>query len=129
MLEKDAQVLIVDDHQAMRRTISDIMRLFGYQNLLYAEDGIMALKMLANNPEVRLVMLDWNMPRMTGYECLQKIRAEKTVEELPVLMVTAEAERNQIIAAVQAGANNYVVKPFPPDTLARKLKEIFPQKK
>ncbi|WP_320172082.1 response regulator [Maridesulfovibrio sp.] len=120
-----SSVLIVDDHQSMRRTIADIMRMLGYTNLHFAEDGLNALDKLADTPSIDLILLDWNMPKMTGIEFLQKIRTEHKYKKLPVLMITAEAEQSQVIQAVQAGATNYIVKPFTPATLQRKLKETI----
>ncbi len=118
-------VLIVDDHQAMRRTIADIMRRLGFVNLSYAEDGLMAWDKLQKTP-CELVLLDWNMPQMSGIELLKKIRSsEESFVNVPIMMVTAEAEKELVIEAIQSGATNYIVKPFTPATLERKLQEIF----
>ncbi len=124
-MDTSIPVLIVDDHQAMRRTIADIMRRIGYINISYAEDGLMAWDKLQKS-EFELVLLDWNMPRMTGFELLKKIRgSDEDFVDIPVLMVTAEAEEEQVLAAIQHGVSNYIVKPFTPTTLERKLQEIF----
>lgn len=118
-------VLIVDDHQSMRRTIADIMRKLGYSNLAYAEDGQMAWEKLQEEP-FELILLDWSMPRMTGLELLKRIRTSETdFADIPILMITAEAEQHQVVEAIEAGVTNYIVKPFTPNTLERKLKEIF----
>ncbi len=126
MLSAKDPILIVDDHQPIRRTIADIMRSFGFRNFIYAEDGIMALKRLKEEPKTKLVLLDWNMPRMSGLELLIKMRESEEFKKTPVLMITAEAEKEQVLEAVNHGVNNYIVKPFTPITLQRKLKEIFP---
>lgn len=116
--------LIVDDHRAIRRTVADILRAFGFSMFDYAEDGQKAWKMI-NQSKYDFVILDWNMPNMTGIEVLRKIRASEKYSELPVLMLTAEARQEDVIEAVQAGASNYVVKPFTPDTLIKKIQEIL----
>ncbi|WP_319776963.1 response regulator [Maridesulfovibrio sp.] len=126
MLNTNASVLIVDDHQSMRRTVADIMRMLGYFNIKYAEDGLMALEQLKEHSSTKLVLLDWNMPRMSGLDCLREIRNSPELEKIPVIMVTAEAEQDLVVEAVAAGATNYIVKPFTPATLERKLKEVFP---
>ncbi|NDV26785.1 response regulator [Desulfovibrio sp. JC010] len=125
MLPKSATILIVDDHQAMRRTVADIMRMLGYFNLHYAEDGLMALDKLKENAATELVLLDWNMSRMSGLEFLREIRSIPKYEKLPVIMVTAEAEQELVVEAVSAGVTNYIVKPFTPITLEKKLREVF----
>ncbi|WP_319762513.1 response regulator [Maridesulfovibrio sp.] len=126
MLSTNASILIVDDHQSMRRTVADIMRMLGYFNIHYAEDGIMALAQLQEHSSTELVLLDWNMPRMSGIDCLREIRSSPKFEKLPVIMVTAEAEQELVVEAVSAGVTNYIVKPFTPATLEKKIKEIFP---
>ncbi|NDV23286.1 response regulator [Desulfovibrio sp. JC022] len=126
MLNTQASILIVDDHQAMRRTVADIMRMLGYFNIHYAEDGLMALEQLEEHPSTSLVLLDWNMPRMSGLDFLRKIRTTSEYENLAVIMVTAEAEQELVMEAVAAGVTNYIVKPFTPMTLEKKLKEVFP---
>ncbi len=125
MLSTNASILIVDDHQSMRRTVADIMRMLGYFNIHYA-DGIMALAQLQELSSTELVLLDWNMPRMSGIDCLREIRSSPKFEKLPVIMVTAEAEQELVVEAVSAGVTNYIVKPFTPATLEKKIKEIFP---
>ena len=126
MLQTSANILIVDDHPAMRRTIADIMRMLGYVNMSYAEDGLMALDRLQENTVTDLILLDWNMPRMTGLSFLRRIRSIPEYEKLPVIMITAEAEQQQVVEAVSAGVTTYIVKPFTPITLQRKINEIFP---
>ena len=125
-MDRSMAVLIVDDHQPMRRTIADIMRSLGFDNLFYAEDGQMAWEKMQENA-YDLILLDWNMPRLSGVELLQRIRMaeDEATPPLPVLMVTAEAEREQVVEAIKTGVTNYIVKPFAPATLERKLYEIF----
>jgi len=118
-------VLIVDDQQPMRRTIADIMRSLGFSKLAYAEDGLMAWDKL-NQEEFGVVLLDWSMPRMTGIELLKKIRqSEEKFATIPVLMITAEADQAHVVEAIQSGVTNYIVKPFTPATLDKKLREIL----
>ena len=118
-------VLIVDDYPTMRRTIADVMRRFGFADISFAEDGQMAWEMLQKN-RYGLLLLDWGMPRMTGLELLQRIRAsEGGFADVPVLAVTAEADEKIIVEAVKNGVDNYIVKPFTPETLERKLREVF----
>lgn len=117
-------ILVVDDHQAMRRTIASILRSQGFTNLHFAENGEMAWRVL-QKMNFSIVLLDWNMPRMTGIELLKKIRRDTEFSELPVLMVTAEAEKEQVIDAVLSGATDYIVKPFTPAVLESKVKALL----
>ena len=118
-------VLIVDDYPTMRHTIADVIRKFGFSKISFAEDGQMAWEMLQDHP-FELLLLDWSMPRMTGLELLQRIRAsEREFADIPVLAITAEAEERSIVEAVRHGVTDYIVKPFTPDTLERKLKDIL----
>lgn len=120
------KILIVDDSTAMRMIVKKTLRLAGFEGHTISEvdDGAKALAAIkASKPD--LVLSDWNMPNMTGIELLQAIRAEPKLKSLPVLMVTAENNREQIIAAAQAGVNGYIVKPFTAVTLKEKLDKIF----
>lgn len=123
-VDKNLAVLVVDDHQSMRRTIADILRTFGIRDILYAEDGEQAMQKLAD-AEVDLVLLDWNMPNMSGIELLKVLRGSEEFKTLPVIMVTAEAERDDVVEAVQEGVTDYIVKPFLPDTLRKKILAVF----
>jgi two-component system chemotaxis response regulator CheY len=116
--------LVVDDFSTMRRIVKNLLKELGYANVDEAEDGIQALAKLRSEP-FDFVVSDWNMPNMDGLTMLQNIRADPTLAKLPVLMVTAEAKKENIIAAAQAGANGYVVKPFTAATLDEKLNKIF----
>ncbi|MBB3121606.1 two-component system chemotaxis response regulator CheY [Massilia violacea] len=116
--------LVVDDFSTMRRIVRNLLKELGYANVDEAEDGVMALAKLRAE-QFDFVVSDWNMPNMDGLTMLQNIRADPALAKLPVLMVTAEAKKENIIAAAQAGANGYVVKPFTAATLDEKLNKIF----
>ena len=118
------KILIVDDFSTMRRIIKNLLRDLGYNNTHEADDGNTALPMLKNG-DYQFVVTDWNMPGMTGIELLKAIRADDRYKTLPVLMVTAEAKREQIIEAAQNGVNGYIIKPFTAQTLEEKLGKIF----
>lgn len=119
-------VLIVDDYPTMRHTIADVMRRFGFVDISFAEDGLMAWDMLQSH-RYELLLLDWSMPRMTGLELLQRIRSSnREFASVPVLAITAEAEQRHIVEAVRNGVTDYIVKPFTPATLESKLKRILP---
>ena len=118
------KILIVDDFSTMRRIIKNLLRDLGFNNTQEADDGSTALPMLQKG-EFDFVVTDWNMPGMQGIDLLKAIRADDNLKHIPVLMVTAEAKREQIIAAAQAGVNGYVVKPFTAATLKEKLDKIF----
>lgn len=116
--------LVVDDFSTMRRIVRGLLKELGFLNVDEAEDGVVALARLKSEA-FDFVVSDWNMPNMTGIDMLKQIRADAELKHLPVLMVTAEAKKENIIAAAQAGANGYVVKPFTAVTLDEKLKKIF----
>jgi len=118
------KILIVDDFSTMRRIIKNLLRDLGFSNTLEADDGKTALPLLLSGTFDFLVT-DWNMPGMTGIELLRAVRADQKLNDLPVLMVTAEAKRDQIVEAAQAGVNGYVVKPFTAAALKEKIEKIF----
>ncbi len=118
------KILIVDDFSTMRRIIKNLLRDLGFNNTQEADDGSTALPMLQNG-DFDFVVTDWNMPGMQGIDLLRAIRADDNLKHLPVLMVTAEAKREQIVTAAQAGVNGYIVKPFTAATLKEKLDKIF----
>jgi two-component system chemotaxis response regulator CheY len=124
MADKNLKILIVDDFSTMRRIVRNLLKELGYTNADEAEDGVVALQKLKNG-NFQFVVSDWNMPNMTGIELLRAIRADDALKHLPVLMVTAEAKKENIIAAAQAGASGYVVKPFTAVTLEEKLNKVF----
>ncbi|MDY7548748.1 chemotaxis response regulator CheY [Glaciimonas sp. Gout2] len=124
MIDKSIKILVVDDFPTMRRIIRNLLKELDFINVDEAEDGVAALeKLKAGN--FGLVVSDWNMPNMDGLIMLKVIRADPLLAKLPVLMVTAEAKRENIIAAAQAGASGYVVKPFTAATLEEKITKIF----
>ena len=116
--------LVVDDFSTMRRIVRNLLKELGYVNADEAEDGAIALQKLKNAP-FDFVVSDWNMPNMDGLQLLQAVRADPSLKHLPVLMITAEAKKENIIAAAQSGAHGYIVKPFTAATLNEKLSKIF----
>ena len=123
-MHKDIRILVVDDFSTMRRIIRNRLQELGYHDITEADDGATALPLL-NAGEFDLVVTDWNMPRMDGLTLLRKVRASEKLKHIPVLMVTAEAKRDQIIVAAHAGVNDYILKPFNADELARKIERIY----
>ncbi|AQU84607.1 MAG: chemotaxis response regulator CheY [Halomonas sp.] len=124
MADKSMSFLVVDDFPTMRRIVRSLLKELGFTNVDEAEDGQDALNKLRAG-SFEFVVSDWNMPNMDGLEMLKEIRQDDALKGLPVLMVTAEAKKENIIAAAQAGANGYVVKPFTAATLEEKLNKIF----
>lgn len=120
----NTKFLVVDDFSTMRRIVRNLLKELGYTNVDEAEDGVQALHKLRSD-QFDFVVSDWNMPNMDGLTMLQEIRKDPALSKLPVLMVTAEAKKENIVAAAQAGANGYVVKPFTAATLDEKLAKIF----
>jgi two-component system chemotaxis response regulator CheY len=118
------KILIVDDFSTMRRIIKNLLRDLGFNNTQEADDGQTAWPMLQTG-NFDFLVTDWNMPVMTGIELLKKVRADANLSTLPVLLVTAEAKKEQIVEAAQAGVNGYVVKPFTAITLKEKIDKIF----
>ncbi|WP_421855185.1 chemotaxis response regulator CheY [Marinomonas sp.] len=123
-MDKNMKILIVDDFSTMRRIIKNLLRDLGFTNTVEADDGMTALPILQAGT-IDFLVTDWNMPGMTGIELLRAVRADDKLKSIPVLMVTAEAKRDQIIAAAQAGVNGYVVKPFTAVALKEKIEKIF----
>ncbi|HUN26950.1 MAG TPA: chemotaxis response regulator CheY [Steroidobacteraceae bacterium] len=123
-MSKDLRFLVVDDFSTMRRIIKNLLHDLGYQNVAEADDGKTALPILQAG-DIDFLITDWNMPVMQGLELLKAVRADAKLAKLPVLMLTAEAKREQIIEAAQAGVNGYVIKPFTAETLKEKLDKIL----
>jgi len=123
-LKKDIKILVVDDFSTMRRIIKNLLKELGLTNVVEADDGATALPILKQGG-IEFLITDWNMPNMTGIDLLKHVRSDPNLSSIPVLMVTAEAKREQIIAAAQAGVNGYVVKPFTAVTLKEKIDKIF----
>ena len=124
MLNPDMNVLVVDDAATMRRIVRGLLRELGLKNIREAEDGAIALESLKTH-KMDLVVSDWSMPNMNGLELLQEMKADGGLKHIPVLMVTAESKKENIMQAVQAGVSNYIVKPFNSQTLEEKLHKIF----
>ena len=124
MADPKTRFLVVDDFSTMRRIVRNLLKELGYTNVDEAEDGAVALQKLNSGP-FDFVVTDWNMPNMDGLTLLQTIRQTPHLKHLPVLMVTAEAKKENIIEAAQAGASGYVVKPFTAATLEEKLNKVF----
>ncbi|MDE2118580.1 MAG: chemotaxis response regulator CheY [Betaproteobacteria bacterium] len=124
MVDANMKFLVVDDFSTMRRIVRNLLKELGFANVQEAEDGVDALNRLRGE-DFDFVVSDWNMPNMTGIELLRAIRSDAKLEHLPVLIVTSEAKRENIIEAAQADASGYVVKPFTAATLDKKLKKIF----
>jgi two-component system chemotaxis response regulator CheY len=116
--------LVVDDFSTMRRIVRNLLKEIGLTNVDEAEDGVVALQKLRGGG-FDFVITDWNMPNMTGIDLLKEIRRDPQLKHLPVLMITAEAKKENIIEAAQAGASGYIVKPFTAATLSEKLDKIF----
>lgn len=123
-MDPNMKILIVDDFSTMRRIIKNLLRDLGFTNTSEADDGLTALPMLQNG-NFDFLVTDWNMPGMEGIELLKKVRADENLKSLPVLLVTAEAKKEQIVEAAQAGVNGYIVKPFTSGTLKEKIEKIF----
>jgi two-component system chemotaxis response regulator CheY len=124
MADSKLKFLVVHDFSTMRRIVRNLLKELGFSNVEEAEDGAVALQML-NSAHFDFVVSDWNMPHMDGLQLLQAIRASAQLRHLPVLMITAEAKKENIIMAAQAGASGYIVKPFTAATLSEKLNKIF----
>ena len=124
MTDHNMKILTVDDFSTMRRIIRNMLRQLGYSNIVEAEDGVEALSLLQRE-KVDFVISDWNMPNMSGLSLLKAIRADDNLKPIPVLLVTAEALKENVVEALKAGVNNYVVKPFTAETLKERIDAIF----
>lgn len=118
------KVLVVDDFATMRRIVRNILKQLGFTNIAEADDGTTALEIMKTD-KIDLVLCDWNMPKVSGLDLLKQMKADSDLKNIPFLMITAEAQKQNIIEAVKTGVNNYIVKPFTADTIAEKLKKIF----
>ena len=123
-MDKGMKILVVDDFSTMRRIIRNLLRELGFTNSEEADDGSTALPLLKSG-KFDFLITDWNMPIMEGIALVRAVRADDSLRELPILMVTAEARREQIVAAAEAGVNGYIVKPFTAQTLEQKIAKIF----
>jgi len=123
-IDTSIKILIVDDFATMRRILKNILKQLDFKNLVEADDGTSAWEILEGQ-DVDLIISDWNMPKMTGLELLKKVRSSDKYKTTPFLMVTAEAQKQNVIEAVQAGVSNYVVKPFTAEAISDKLEKIL----
>ena len=123
-MDKDMKILIVDDFSTMRRIIKNVLQDLGFNNTEEADDGTTALPMLRSG-SYDFLITDWNMPGMQGIDLVQAVRADAKMGKMPILMVTAQAKKEQIVKAAEAGINRYIVKPFTPETLREKIGKIF----
>jgi two-component system, chemotaxis family, chemotaxis protein CheY len=123
-MDLSMKILIVDDFATMRRIMKNILKQIGFANITEADDGTTALEELKKG-EFDLVISDWNMPKMTGLDLLKAVRDDDNLKAMPFLMVTAEAQKQNVVDAVQAGVSNYVVKPFTAEAISEKLEKIF----
>jgi two-component system chemotaxis response regulator CheY len=124
MADKNLKFLVVDDFSTMRRIVRNLLKELGYTNVDEAEDGVAALSKLRGG-NFQFIISDWNMPNMTGIDLLKNVRADAALKHLPLLMITAEAKKENIIEAAQSGASGYIVKPFTAATLEEKMNKIF----
>lgn len=123
-MDLNMKVMIVDDFATMRRILRNILKQIGFKNIIEADDGKNALKELKKE-KVDLIMCDWNMPEMPGIELLKNVRSDDELKDIPFVMVTAEAQKDNIVEAVKSGVSNYVVKPFTAETITEKLNKVF----
>lgn len=119
------KVLVVDDFSTMRRIVKNILRQLGFENIVEADDGETAVRKLESE-RIDFVISDWNMPKMSGLELLKWVRSHDEFKDMPFLMVTAEAQKENVLEAVKAKVSNYIVKPFTAETLSEKIEKIFP---
>ncbi|MCX6074501.1 MAG: chemotaxis response regulator CheY [Campylobacterales bacterium] len=119
------KLLVVDDSSTMRRIIKNTLSRLGYENVLEGEDGIQGWNVLNENTDISMLITDWNMPEMNGLELVRKVRADARFNDLPIIMVTTEGGKAEVITALKAGVNNYIVKPFTPQVLKEKLAAVL----
>ena len=119
------KLLVVDDSSTMRRIIKNTLARLGHKDVLEGADGVEGWSALDSNPDVEMLITDWNMPEMNGLELVLKVRADARFKDLPIIMVTTEGGKAEVITALKAGVNNYIVKPFTPQVLKEKLAAVF----
>ena len=119
------KLLVVDDSSTMRRIIKNTLARLDHKDVLEGADGVEGWAALDANPDVEMLITDWNMPEMNGLELVKKVRADDRFTELPIIMVTTEGGKSEVITALKAGVNNYIVKPFTPQVLKEKLAAVF----
>ncbi len=126
MTDTSMKILVVDDFSTMRKIIKNLLRKLGYQEVHEAENGEVALEMLKSD-NFNFILADWNMPKMNGLDLLKAIREDEKYKDIPFVMVTSEANKDNILKAVEAGADDYIVKPFNANDLKEKLKTVLNQ--
>ncbi len=119
------KLLVVDDSSTMRRIIKNTLARLGYKDVLEGADGVEGWNQLDSNPDIEMLITDWNMPEMNGLELVKKVRADERFKDLPIIMVTTEGGKAEVITALKAGVNNYIVKPFTPQVLKEKLGAVM----
>ena len=119
------KILVVDDSSTMRRIIKNTLARLGYKDILEGADGVEGWNELDANPDIEMLITDWNMPEMNGLELVKKTRADERFTDLPIIMVTTEGGKSEVITALKAGVNNYIVKPFTPQVLKEKLSVVM----
>jgi len=119
------KLLVVDDSSTMRRIIKNTLARLGYKDILEGADGVEGWSQIDSNPDVDMLITDWNMPEMNGLELVKKVRADARFADLPIIMVTTEGGKTEVITALKAGVNNYIVKPFTPQVLKEKLGAVM----
>ncbi len=119
------KLLVVDDSSTMRRIIKNTLSRLGYEDVLEGEDGLQGWTVLNENPDISMLITDWNMPEMNGLELVKKVRSDTRFSDLPIIMVTTEGGKAEVITALKAGVNNYIVKPFTPQVLKEKLAAVL----
>lgn len=123
-IDHNIKILVVDDFSTMRKIIRNILTQLGFKNILEADDGTTALEIL-NKEKIDLIISDWNMPKMSGLELLKAVRSNENTKDIPFIMVTAEAQRENILEAIKYRVSQYVVKPFTPETLKEKIEKVL----
>jgi two-component system chemotaxis response regulator CheY len=119
------KLLVVDDSSTMRRIIKNTLARLGYKDVLEGADGVEGWNAIDSNPDVEMLITDWNMPEMNGLELVKKVRADERFIDVPIIMVTTEGGKAEVITALKAGVNNYIVKPFTPQVLKEKLGAVM----
>ncbi|PAF49579.1 two-component system response regulator [Helicobacter sp. 12S02232-10] len=119
------KLLVVDDSSTMRRIIKNTLQRLGYEDILEAEHGVEAWGLLDSTEDIKVLITDWNMPEMNGLELVKKVRADQRYTDIPIIMVTTEGGKAEVITALKAGVNNYIVKPFTPQVLKEKLEVVL----
>lgn len=119
------KLLVVDDSSTMRRIIKNTLQRLGYEDILEAEHGVEAWEIMDTKEGIGVLITDWNMPEMNGLDLVKKVRADDRYKEIPIIMVTTEGGKSEVIIALKAGVNNYIVKPFTPQVLKEKLEVVL----